>query len=1259
MLQKEKLEHVIPGPAPKVMHANNEREKMTGSLSDGSVCELPPLSKMAFRRHQLQNQTHYHKQEHMLPGYRTNGLQSRNYLQRKRFSSTGDRDQTGSSGYETASKKSKHESSISPVKVFDPVMENRVSSTNNDVVYKFTGLTPTEDFQVTYTLEERVRAAALALVYSNCKITTEKFEWLYDKPAPDFKTIFAWRQRLLTTGCLVDNHIDKKDIIKPQPTHLLPVTNENLKKIDNEQKQPVTRIPNPDEIPIISDSEDDEHSKDTQLQSKFTSGQRSVSAETLVIGANEHDTRRAGSSISTGEGRSQARSQSESSNDRSRSSSRDSQDSNYPDSDSDKHGKSNNSKTSATNKTSLPSRVSVHDSESDSISYNSEDENFLSRVYGEGRKVRRKLKKRTVPPPVSKPANYVANESHTFTGYSTAKPSIEQSPLVTGNIYTSNLRNMTARHNDNVVDTDGCSSEYIPTKLGSTTKNYQEFKNNVRRKGYWAKGNGTTFGKSVTISNDPITRTVNKPGKNTLYSTLRPQNTNTIQQFYNQNTQKNKNCFNNETVQNTASHNIIHNVPNAASVPNVHNTNIKNVHNAGVQNIHNAHNVSLQNVHYAGSLQNIYNVNETKNKCTNKPPQEIIDPKRQNLLVFNQPITNKPSNEAYPSQNDSFKSAHQTVTMSRCNNFSPENMVVDEYLPFDKPAQSTPIGLDNTLENTSRIFDVVQSNNTSKNRSILDIFMNDDQVHESPERINGLEKYEGVHKLFETTWDEDDDALYKNDSMDEAADKTNQTPLEMRAQSPISNMLYATDDDQSVQVTPKKISPEIIQGKQEMLLGLLKGIGAATENESVEIPATDLNQHSSLAMTLPDAIPAELSKEIICMSEEPTTGSQEISSEVIKPSKQINILESITIKPSDGSNWPMRKAASDISKETTNPEINTNQNKINDVSQDIQTSEIELPAQPPLPAPVLDLSNFLADININTNTLLLALQNLQQINQSATNEQPIQNEQEPEKSIENEVQHVETINLTNDEEWEKESNRDGSIERELEKLDGNTGNTPFLSDIFDPGPVVMPSSIGRKLNINLKSADDNKEAHKPHLNENAPVIGNFKSFALPKPIILNRLKLTVKPSERPRKANGKKIKRKKKVCISFSCTQCHFAHRSASIFKDLYLKFFVALILKKYLLTAFGNIKFVFKLEDYVVIILFQSKASASQGEEGEEDEEEESGDEADLSKYDLWGSDEEQGNSSKTGMYFQKKVVDLSILVDVDAESSLSMFII
>lgn len=48
--------------------------------------------------------------------------------------------------------------------------------------------------------------------------------------------------------------------------------------------------------------------------------------------------------------------------------------------------------------------------------------------------------------------------------------------------------------------------------------------------------------------------------------------------------------------------------------------------------------------------------------------------------------------------------------------------------------------------------------------------------------------------------------------------------------------------------------------------------------------------------------------------------------------------------------------------------------------------------------------------------------------------------------------------------------------------------------------------------------------------------------------------------------------------------------------------------------------------------VLLQGKASGSQDEGAGQDDEEESGDEADLSKYDLWGSDGEQGNSTNLG---------------------------
>lgn len=65
------------------------------------------------------------------------------------------------------------------------------------------------------------------------------------------------------------------------------------------------------------------------------------------------------------------------------------------------------------------------------------------------------------------------------------------------------------------------------------------------------------------------------------------------------------------------------------------------------------------------------------------------------------------------------------------------------------------------------------------------------------------------------------------------------------------------------------------------------------------------------------------------------------------------------------------------------------------------------------------------------------------------------------------------------------------------------------------------------------------------------------------------------------------------------------------------------------------------------LFLLLLQKSSASREEDGgdedeDEDEDEESGDEADLSKYDLWGSDEEQDKSKagKIGNTFKKSFV-------------------
>ncbi|CAH2099723.1 unnamed protein product [Euphydryas editha] len=1076
MLQKEiNMDIVMPVPVSNIsLPINNSPEKVNGSLSDGSVCDFPPLNKIALKRSQFQNQLPFYRRDLNIPPYKTNGIQ------RKRFTSVGDKDQTGSSGYDTSSKKSRNESSVSPaMKSYNPVMENRVSSTNNDVVYKFTGSNPAEDFEVTYTVEERVKAAAFAIVYNNCKISTDKFESLYDKPAPDFKTIFAWRQRLLTTGCLVDSHLEilKKDVEKP-------INNQTVAAGNNIRNKVFQKLPNPDEIAIISDSDEDS-SKNPEVnnQASFNLRQKSVSTDTLIIGGIvDNETRATGGSVSTVDERmSQGRSHSTSTHHRTRSSSCDSQDSNYPDSELEHmepkilNKKSNSVKSNNT-------LQSVCDSDSESISYHSDELDFRSRVFDDSRKVKRKVKKR---PTTSNEINsYTSTENQSFPGYSTLKL-LEQSPLVTGNIYLSNFQNMSAnqRHRDpHTVENDGYSSEYVPTKLGAKVKNnYQDFKNNVKKRGYWAKGNGSTFSNVPAI---PVTAPA-------------------------------------------------------------------------------------------------------------EPKDVVKKSSMNNYIVGTQ----------YEIQLPGLENRLEDFTKDEIDNCT----TADQYIPFDKPPEVAKKDMKLT-ENCSRIFDIVQSNATVKKRSIMDIFGNNDESRESPDKNNDLDNFDCVRKRYETEWDEDDDALYKNsDSVDmlpeSSRDACKRTPSPtsidpIRAPSPVTNMLYGTSSDIQKDITKTNtIDVNVITEKRDMLLGLLKDLqGNEQTNNDIScdvhkpinrefkenlIEVTTNNfmttKPEEIPIAKPEAIPKDVCEEINYLADNNDdiplpSAIPEIKSKVVSPSTRVHILESIIIKPDNSKNISSVVNNCDQIELDKDQPINEQATQTKQTAENVlQHSNQDVSKAQTLSNPLqIDLSNILS--NINTNTLLLALQNLQQFSQpnNPVNHDNSVNGQV--NGIDNENETLETINLTNDEEWEKESNQDESIERELEKLDGNTGDTPFLSDIFDPGPVVIPPSVTKKLNINLKNTNDNKKSQTPHLNENAPVIGNFKSFALPKPILLNRLKLTVKqPDKNVKTADGKRIKRKRKT------------------------------------------------------------KASASQEEAGEEEEdEEESGDDADLSKYDLWGSDGEQGNSSK-----------------------------
>lgn len=1003
------MDHVLQVSASNnSFHQNGGRENVNGSLSDGSVCDLPPLSKVAFRRNQLPNQTSYLRQGPMQLGFKANLNNPR-----KRVSSVGDRDYTGSSGYETGSKQN-NESPI--IKSYNPVMENRVSSTNNDFVYKFTGSTPAEDFQVTYTVEERVRAAAFAIVYNNCKISTTKFESLYDKPAPDFKTIFAWRQRLLLTGCLVDSHLELPKCESKNEkivTKNAIVTNELVTR-----KKNVQILPNPDEILIGSDSDDDV-TKNLEIISKPQRA-RSLSVETVLLSG--VDTGRMGGSISTEDRESQARSHSASTHQRNRSSSCDSQDSNYPDTDSENMGSKSVKSRSRKMKQVKPS---IQESDSDSISYNSDDGDFLSRVYEDGRKIRHKVKRDST---ITKVNNYVPNEiNRVFSGYSTVKPS-DQSPLVTGNIYTPILHNMNVKMpNSIVLDTDGCSSEYVPTRLGSTAKrNYQEFKDNVKKKGYWAKGNCTSIGnnKTSTITSVALStaRNVQKPIEEKFYT-------------------------------------------------------------------------------------------ESVNYVTTQSNNRVED-----------------------------------FTKDEFDNFSSTN----HYTPFDKPISSVT-KLDIPTENTARIFDLVQSNSASKNRSIMDIFNTGDQTN-SPER-DDLEKYANVHKMYETEWDEDDDALYNNtDSVDAHSTKA-RTPSppsigSIAVHSPMSKMLYISDVDQPAKAQSigslNNSNLDFITDKRDILLDLFKDIQKGKEHVDINNiqkqtllkehdKSKDCSTFNQQSQVLPndtkvlkiDPKPVILTNEVIKIPPEVNKASTQELTKTISPSKRVKVLESITIQPNT-----QHKPPANIN--ICNPDLNSSEETFHDttVFNKSQTQDSNAPAkivnEPQTLMPIdpqlgqVDFTNILS--NINTNTLLMALQNLQNLQTSSISKQ---NEAAPEQSNLGD-QNVETINLTNDEEWEKESNRDGSIERQLEKLDGSTGDTPFLSDIFDPGPVGMT----KKLNISLNLLDGDKSQEQTLGDEDAPVIGNFKSFALPKPILLNRLKLAVKPSEKyiKKSIEGKK-KRRKKVCI--------------------------------------------------------------------------------------------------------------------------------
>lgn len=1092
VLQKGAILDRLPVPAPK----NKEREKICGSLSDSSVCDLPPLTKSAFRKNQIQNQTNYHRQEHMLPSYRSN-------QSRKRYTSTGDKEHTGSSGYETGSKRYKRDSSSSPVtKTCNPVMENRVSSTNNDVVYKFTGPTPAHDFQVTYTLEERVRAAAFAIVYNNCKISTDKFESLFDKPAPDFKTIFAWRQRLLITGCLVDGHVMPNNNIPEKIS--LPAA--SVKPGLNPQ-QSSRKLPNPDEILISISDSDEECDTNEKVQNQSVARQRSTSVETLRLGAD----RAAGSSVSTvderdlrARSRNSQRSNSRSTqNNQSHSPSSDNHDSNYASEDSVKRGaipkKINNS--------GVSSRKVTHDSESDSVTSDSEEDDFRERVF-KGNKAKRKMKKRAAAG--AKTPNYETPATQAFQGYSTLKQ-FGQSPLATGNIYTPNLHNMTAKIKESVMDTDGCSSEYVPTKLGSTAKkNYQAFKDNVKKKGFWVKANGQSFSNTHKKTNNSMNVSITAQ-------------TSVADNFW---AKTNVQAF------------------KYVTPVTIFNSPVSN--NPGTTDFWSKINAqSSKDIDRSNDLiPNISKSPTTDNIWAKTTEQSNIKSKTTSTPAFS-PEEEQASIEIYSDENHGFNSGqsvenNQTeFTNDDFNDFVP----IDPYKSLDMCSNMQS----KTSKDTSSVFDVVQSN-TSTNKSILDIFGNG-IIRDSPEKDNTLEKYDSVRKMYETEWDDDDEALYKDSESTNLPTKEPSPIREVvsnKPPSPMSSMLYGDNESRAQTSTPNM---DVVREKCDNLFHILKDFPANTDKEVGETieqqehckhphelhhlplheipfpkPRHQMDIHQ-MATLKSQPMPAEISDEIIELSmgnDDVSVTQSNVPKKIVSPSKEVHVLESITIKTIDVTPQIVEKEEENLHTIQQNSDATTLTCSPVHVANDVEIID-KVPEISSVPVPQIDLSQLLA--NINTNTLLLALQNLQQQQQVVLTDSTSQeNDIQTLKDVE---PQVETINLTNDEDWEKESNHEGSIERQLEKLDGNTGDTPFLSDIFDPAPVVVPLNVAKKLNLSLEEKKDTS----PINYNNTPIIGNFKSFALPKPIMLNRLKVSVKVPDKSKKLPGEKKTRRRKVCI--------------------------------------------------------------------------------------------------------------------------------
>lgn len=1101
-----------------------------------------------------------------------------NRQNRKRNISAGDREHAGSSGYETGPKKTRKDSTDSPVFMsINPVMENMVSSTNE--VAKLNGGVASQNYKVNYTIKEKILVAAFAITYNNCKISSDRFESLVDKPAPDFKTVFAWRQQLLKTGCLDESHLKFKS------------------GCCNRCPKPM-RVPNPEEIALVSDSEEENTKGQNQLlpQNKVIpqNQQRSESVETVVL--ERVDRYPQLTKVNEGESEDRgihSKTNTEVLNTRAHSISSESRNSDSSDSDSEHDLKSKTSSRSSRRITSA--RHSNKDTSSESDSSQSEEDSLHSRKISETKKVRRKFKRRNVPASVSpvpcsapeKPASIVPNtytQTDTviqgFQGYSTAKP-IEKSPLTTGNIYTQNLRNMNAKvPMIPAIEVDSGSTEYVPTRLGAAKNNYQDFKNNVRRNrpGFWAKGNGATLSTKRNTAPGFHTR-ANK--QETFQSSMIPGNQAPDQIGGNP---KSLNIPELGGLEKSPRKNHI-----TSYIPEYvaqNSTPMKRAISTFIPIEQPKTSVYLepneQNKTAPFKIQKEMSATKIR---TNIPGLDPISPIKTSISGLEQVQPPLPNYRAISKESTSSNADFTQDDIDNCaasNQFlsfasTDQHQITTEYMPqISNKVDEIPLP-ERQPENTERIFAVAQEYSVSKNRSIMDIFDNNGSEGKSPdkkpleyEKMYENEKTPHVH-CTQLEWDDEDDALY-GDSGSSALEINNSSHMEI-------NKTESRNENISMYESSPNKQTDLMKEKKEMLMGLLQNIQTNNNNEQSPCKHNDRVQDSPeffypiqsnsmrykkcVNLPIPEPISQDLSDELLGLSKEineekspekcnsessnPRTINDSHSKEIID-AKRIHVIESITIEPTTNKNNPTLKVnkipelhlkpVTEICQQGP-PETSIKDSPEKILILDDSTSAEEQGAspapetvtQPPAPAlPTVpaDLSHLLA--GINANTLLLALQNLQQLAQTQSQNSSFssaQNNSEGEQNAVSVAKPLDTMNLTNDD-WEKESIREGSIERQLEEMDGNSAATPFLCDIFEPSPILQ--NVTRKLNINLKSPIDNSDTVP---DENPPVVGNFISFALPKPPKLKKVKVPLKPSIKysKRKAEAKR-KRKKKVCIN-------------------------------------------------------------------------------------------------------------------------------